>query len=266
MPGPDHTIDHAISDLERLRRIIKKGANRQVRSAEERQLIRATCNAWFRNHRPVLRTSLPDDLIEPVDMAYKAIVAATDKNTQRSRFDDLFKALHSQLADLRTNVLTPPPVATSTADDPPDFQPLVADPAMRAVLSRRWLECARCVQVDAPLAATVMMGGLLEALLLARLHKASDKNAVFHAAAAPVDKATGKPAPLQEWTLRHYIDVAHELGWISASAKSLGEVVRDYRNYIHPHKELVHGVNLSAADAGLFWEVAKGIARQVLSP
>src|SRR5882672_647716 len=91
---------------------------------------------------------------------------------------------------------------------------------------------------------------------------------------------------LPEWTLRHYIDVAHELyarhtkiwisqgvdwistasgserslrqrslatargtdsssqsrswcaqhiGWISSSAKDVGEVVRDYRNYIHPH-------------------------------
>jgi hypothetical protein len=109
-----------------------------------------------------------------------------------------------------------------------------------------------------------MMGGLLEALLLARVHREKDKSRVFQAAVAPKDKTTGKTLLLQEWTLRHYIDVAHELGWISESAKDLGEVVRDYRNYIHPHKELTHGVSLAKADAELFWEVSKGISRQLL--
>ena len=70
--------------------------------------------------------------------------------------------------------------------------------------------------------------------------------------------------PLQEWTLRHYIDVGHELGWISTSAKHIGEVVRDYRNYIHPQKELSHGIELRDGDAQLFREIAKGISRQLL--
>jgi hypothetical protein len=135
---------------------------------------------------------------------------------------------------------------------------------MRKVLARRWEECTRCVSAKAPLAATVMMGGLLEALLLARVHRQNDKSSVFRAASAPRDGKTGKSLMLQEWTLRNYIDVAHELGWITSSAKDLGEVVRDYRNYIHPHKELTHGVHLGDHDARLFWEVAKGIARQLL--
>jgi hypothetical protein len=109
-----------------------------------------------------------------------------------------------------------------------------------------------------------MMGGLLEALLLSRVHRHPDKSAVFKAASAPRDSKTAKPLMLQEWTLRNYIDVAHELGWITSSAKDLGEVVRDYRNYIHPHKELTHGVHLGDHDARLFWEVAKGISRQLL--
>jgi hypothetical protein len=65
--------------------------------------------------------------------------------------------------------------------------------------------------------------------------------------------------------LRHYLDVGHELGWINRSAKDVGEVLRDYRNYIHPYKQARDGLHLDSEDARLFWEVAKGIARQLIA-
>ena len=42
--------------------------------------------------------------------------------------------------------------------------------------------------------------------------------------------------------------------------------MRDYRNYIHPQKELSHGITITAEDAKMMWEVAKSVARQVLKP
>jgi hypothetical protein len=44
----------------------------------------------------------------------------------------------------------------------------------------------------------------------------------------------------------------------------VGVVLRDYRNYIHPQKELSHGVTLVPDDAGVLWEVAKSISKQLL--
>jgi hypothetical protein len=44
--------------------------------------------------------------------------------------------------------------------------------------------------------------------------------------------------------LKDFIDVVHELGWITVSAKDVGAVLRDYRNYIHPQKQLSHNVHL----------------------
>jgi len=64
--------------------------------------------------------------------------------------------------------------------------------------------------------------------------------------------------------LKNYIDVAHELQWISESAKDVGVVLRDYRNFIHPQKELSHGVVLKSDDASILWEVAKSISKQLL--
>jgi hypothetical protein len=81
-----------------------------------------------------------------------------------------------------------------------------------------------------------MMGGLLEGILCARVESLADKKAVFTTAAAPKDKA-GTPQPLKEWKLQNYIDVAHELGWITQTVHGISDIVRDYRNFIHPHKQ-----------------------------
>src|SRR6266508_3631639 len=57
----------------------------------------------------------------------------------------------------------------------------------------------------------------------------------------PIDQRTKKPLPLPEWTLRPYIDVAHEICWITRSGKDVAAVLRDYRNYVHPEKQRSHG-------------------------
>jgi hypothetical protein len=257
-------VDAAINDVDRLRRVLKRSKTSQVRSSEEKSLVKANCLAWFNNHRNVVRTAVDDDLLHDADTLYKKLLSASDRAGSRARYEQTLKDVRAQLSEIRVYAVTPTTSAQATTDAPPNFEPLVSDPAMQAVLERRWSECAKCVSAKAPLAATVMMGGLLEALLLARVHRAKDKARIVGSSAAPKDRGTGKALPLQYWTLRHYIDVAHELGWISSSARDVGEVVRDYRNYVHPHKELSHGIQLGDEDARLFWEISKGIARQVL--
>ncbi len=116
---------------------------------------------------------------------------------------------------------------------------------MQAILHRRWDEVQRCIRVNAHLAATVMMGGLLESLLLARINASPIQSAVYTAKQAPRDKAN-KTVPLNEWKLAQMIEVAHELRWITKSAKDVGHVLRDFRNYIHPHKEFAAAVVISA--------------------
>jgi hypothetical protein len=164
---------------------------------------------------------------------------------------------------LRSNCLSVGTSIRVTGNHPPDFGPLLSHPATQAILSSRWDECVVAVFAGAPLAATVMMSGLLEALLLGRVHRESNKAPIFQATNAPKDK-NGKTKPLNEWTLKNYIDVGHDLGWISVSAKDVGKVLRDYRNYVHPYKQLSHGINLTTEDASLFWEISKNISRQVI--
>lgn len=168
------------------------------------------------------------------------MLAAADRAASRTKLLATLKSLRTALISLRADVVTAVP-GPPTTDAPPAFAPLIADLQMRGILESRWQECVRCLTADAPLAATVMMGGLLEALLLARINRESNKAPIFTSSSAPKNAKAGQTRPLNEWTLKNYIDVVHERGWISVSAKDVSEVLRDYRNYIHPFKQLSHG-------------------------
>jgi hypothetical protein len=108
-----------------------------------------------------------------------------------------------------------------------------------------------------------MMGGLLESLFLARIGRDPNPGPIFTAAAAPKDK-NGKTKPLKDWGLGDYIAVAHELTWITQSGKDVSAVLQNYRNYIHPTKELSSQYSLVQDDAKMFWEVFKAIALRLL--
>jgi hypothetical protein len=265
MTGPTETIAAALAEADRLRMTLKKKTTRQVTAQDERALAKATALAWFNVHKKVLVGVTGPTMLQDVDALYQKILDASDHSTARNTYATSLKALREALIAARRDALS---VSNSskppTTDIPPSFSPLTSDPNMQAILEDRWRECIRCIGAEAPLSATVMMGGLLETLLLGRINRESDKGAVFKAPSAPKDRKTGQPKPLGEWMLRDYIDVTHDLKWITVSAKEVAVVLRDFRNYIHPHKQLLHGVHLNNVDAALFWEVSKNIAIQVL--
>jgi len=265
MPSPSDVIDRAIGEVDTLRKLLRKGNNRQVRSSEERSNAKAYALAWFNQHRTDLMPLAATSAFQSVDGLYKQLLGATDHATQRASYDALLKDLRHGLSALRVaSVAAGADRLLTTGDDPPSFAPLIADPEMQQILADRWRECLTCLEARASLAATVMMGGLIEGLLLARITRESNQAPIFKAKAAPTDKQK-TALPLSAWGLKDYINVVHELGWISESAKDVGEVLRDYRNYIHPTKQLRHSKRLTDADARMFWEVSKAIAREVVA-
>ncbi len=73
-----------------------------------------------------------------------------------------------------------------------------------------------------------MMGGLLEALFVARANRLTDKSRLFKTKATPIDPKTKKALDLWNWTLAAYLDVGYELQWITRSRKDIG-VVRNMK-------------------------------------
>lgn len=262
-----NAIEEAIDATDRLSRFLRKGNANQVRSSDEKGSVKATCYAWFQNQRTRLTALGQEPLLESIDASFRQLLELSEKSTTRSKYLAQLKLVKGNLVKLRSQavkLITSGHLQSTGNEQPPDFAKLIPDPEMQAILRRRWKETLICREHGADLAAIVLMGSLLEALLLARANRLGDFSKLFKAAAAPKDRKSGDPKPLKEWTLRNYIDVAHELGWITKSAKDVGEVLRDYRNYIHPEKELKHGVELGRKDADMFWAVFQTIVEQVI--
>jgi hypothetical protein len=257
-------IEDAIAELDRARNFLGRIKGRQIRNAEQRDFLKATSLSWFHSHRPSLGSALPPEILSAADAPYRAILDATDKHSAKATYVAAIRRAKVALVDARNHALVPAPT-TRTGDSAPAFGPLAADPQMQAILSRRWEECTRCLSASAPLAATVMMGGLLEALFVSRANKLADKSALFRSTATPIDAKTKKALDLRQWTLAPYIDVGHDLGWISRSAKDVAAILRDYRNYVHPEKERAHGINLSVDDAAMLWEITKTLSKELLA-
>jgi hypothetical protein len=200
-----------------------------------------------------------------VDAEFERVLNATAKASARSTYVTALHHAKAHLIEVRSTLLTKPPAPSQVLVAAPDFSPIVADQAMRDILNIRWEECQLCLHAGAHLAATVMMGGFLEALFVARANQLSDKGPLFRAKAAPIDSKTRKPLQLSGWTLRHYMDVGFELSWIQRSGKDVGSVLRDYRNYIHPEKQRSEGITLNVHDSSMFWDITKSLVQQLLS-
>lgn len=273
MTEGQNSIDAAVAEIENLRKFLKQQTSAQVQSEEEKQIVKATALSWFNNHRAVIESFIGGDNLKSLDDLYRLLLDALSRRTMRTKYIVAIKEMKKRLAALQTDHIinlsksgTAAAAPGAISDPAPQFTPLISDPKMQRILQTRWQECVICVKYGAPLGATVMMGGILEGLLLAKMNQLPNQAPVFTAKSAPRDKTTGKALPLKDWMLKSFIDVAHELKWITTTAKDIGVVLRDYRNYIHPQKEFSHGISLSPGDAEMLWNVAKGMIFQVLKP
>ena len=255
-------IGDSIKTIDSLVRVLKRNNNKQVQSIDEKSLIKSVSYSWFNNAKPNLQVQ--NTTISTIDEIFTELIELSEKNTTRAKYFVILKKLKSSLILFRSqNLLNNSTVIID--ENVPSFDPLIKDARMQSILKNRWEECNRCIKAEAPLAAVVMMGGILEAILLARINSTPDKTMILSSKYAPTDKITNKVLPLQSWTLKHYIDVAHDVKWITQSAKDIGETLRDYRNYVHPYKELSHNITLILSDAELFWQVTRSIIKQLLN-
>jgi hypothetical protein len=264
MNDPLQAVEAAIQEIDRLQKNLAKGKSPQIWSADERLMLKATALTWFKTHKSKISGACDAGLLVKVDTAFDRLHGYSERSILRLKLKRECKEAKHLLVDVRAAVMKAGSVATAKVDNnAPDFSPLISDSKMQEILKRRWEECIVCIKSGAPLSATVMMGGLVEGLLLARVNTEPNKAPIFTAKTAPRDTA-GKSLALKEWMLKNFLDVCHELGWISNSAKDVGTVLREYRNYIHPQKELTHDVNLEPNDAKMFWDVCKNISREII--
>jgi hypothetical protein len=267
MPDAVEGIDAAIDAGTRLKKILAKGTSHQVRNQDELGLMKAVAMTWLRQHRSLFGAGAGVPTLVAVDAEHQALLELSARGPTRARCKKAVKAALDLLVKLRTEVVANPALAPArpSMSPVPDWSVLIAAPGMQTILTRRWTETVRCIEAGSYLAATVMMGAMLEGLLLARVNSLADKRPVFTAASTPRERATGNPKRLDEWTLYDFISVAHDVGWIRQAARDVGQVLRDYRNFIHPSKELSEGVHIQEPDCAMFWTLFQSLVAQLLA-
>ena len=120
---------------------------------------------------------------------------------------------------------------------PPDFLNLKLEPGLGEILADRWDEAQKCLNAEAHLAATIVMGSMLEGMLLAVLQKFPQE--ANKSKAAPHDPRTDKVRYFGDWALSDMINVAHEVGWLDLDVKKFSHALREFRNLIHPYQQMV---------------------------
>ena len=142
-----------------------------------------------------------------------------------------------------------------------DLSLLTKDTTFANFLRERWIETQKCIKAETYLAAVILMGSLLEGVLFAVVK--DNQETSNRAKASP--KKNGKPKPSDEWSLNDLIEVAHECGWIKKDRKAFNDILRDYRNIVHPRHQLQTMVNPDEGTTAICWEVVKATINDLIT-
>jgi len=139
----------------------------------------------------------------------------------------------------------------------PEFTNLVTTQGLAKILERRWDEANADFQNGSYLSTIIMLGGILEGVLLDKtLDNPADAN---KAKSAPKDPSNDQVRPITEWPLVKLIEVAHECGWLRRTTGDFSQVLRSYRNFVHPREQLRSGQHYpEESDCRICWEVVRG--------
>jgi len=140
----------------------------------------------------------------------------------------------------------------------------VSDAQLQTIIDRDYRELSMILLPSGAWKSTVVLSGsILEALLQDALTK---NTAILSKAEkspkAPVDKVLDKG----EWTLHNLIEVTVDLKILPLDrSKAIDQILRDYRNYVHPKKEIRSKYPCTEAEA-LLSKGALDAVINILSP
>jgi hypothetical protein len=123
---------------------------------------------------------------------------------------------------------------------------------LEPVIQERWLEAQKCQHAKAYVAAVIIMGSILEALLLARASLGAAD--AYRSPNAPKDK-TGKNVAIPDWNLHALVEVAVDIGWIKSDRGAFSHALRQSRNVVHPWEQVRSKANFDEATCRTCWHV-----------
>lgn len=135
-----------------------------------------------------------------------------------------------------------------------DISSLGLDENVVPIINSRIDEIKICLDNNATLASIFLIGSTLEGILLGFASQYPEKYG--RANSSPKDKK-GKVKNFDKWNLNDFINVSFEIRFLEKDVKQFSHYLRDFRNYIHPHKQLEDKFNPNKHTALLCEQVLK---------
>jgi hypothetical protein len=132
---------------------------------------------------------------------------------------------------------------------------------LKKIIERDYAELQRVRIATGAKSRYVLCGGLIEALLLdSLLHDEAKARA---ARRSPKLKGGTQVKPLLDWNLGELIDIALDLQIIETDAEQFSHGVRNYRNLIHPGKEIQSKQKVATEEAEIAEKVLEIVIREL---
>lgn len=138
----------------------------------------------------------------------------------------------------------------------------IQDSEMCILLQRDIWECAVAVVAKQDKMATIMSGSIIEALLMLKLKE----QGILKYDISPISR--GKKAsnyPVNDMGLSELLYVADQKGILNKNSYHLGHYIRDYRNVVHPAKELRMSEEVSHENVLTMWSILKRLVSDLYS-
>lgn len=130
-----------------------------------------------------------------------------------------------------------------SATIPVGFRNLILDEKYAEIMENRWKESEKTEIAEAWLATIVILGSILEGLLLYKIKSDNEtSNRVYK-------EIFGTTKPYKDWTLEAMIMVCHKSNWISRDVKGFSDGVKEYRNFVHPWKQLENNLDMPTSQS-----------------
>lgn len=130
-----------------------------------------------------------------------------------------------------------------------DYFDFISDDKFRTILIRDYLELQICIEQKASKAVLILSGSIIEAVLLEYFIHNLPQNITE-------DK-------LLKWDLNDLIKEAVNTNLISTKTKDLSSVIRNYRNLIHPGKEIRSMEEFDHESAIVSYNLVKMVVKEV---
>ncbi len=128
------------------------------------------------------------------------------------------------------------------------------DDSLVEILSSRIREIRQCIADNIVLGGIILIGGTLEGILL---NVALKNQKEFMSLKSAPKKKDGTVKDLKNWHLSGLIDGCFEFGSIGLDVMKFSHTLREFRNYVHPYRQMSEEFSPNNDTLMICWQVFK---------